>query len=138
MAYLLDTNVLSEFLKKVPNEDVIRWFKDSDETQHNVSSLTIAEIQKGISKLPASQSKTDLQVWLYNVIKRYQGRILSFDLKTARVWGDTMAALESRGRPLPLMDSLLAATALEHDLTIVTRNETDFEPTGVKILNLWQ
>lgn len=138
MAYLLDTNVLSEFLKKAPNENVVRWFSDSDETQHHISSLTIAEIQKGISKLPPSQRKTDLMIWLDNVIKRYQDRILSFGLKTARIWGDTMAVLERRGRPLPLMDSLLAATALEHDLTIVTRNEADFEPTGVKILNLWQ
>lgn len=138
MAYLLDTNVLSEFLKKTPNENVLRWFRDSDETQHFISSLTIAEIQKGISKLPDSQRKTDLKVWFDNVIKRYQDRILSFDLKTACIWGDTIAALESQGRPLPLMDSLLAANALEHGLTIVTRNETDFEPTGVNILNLWK
>ena len=140
MAYLLDTNVLSEFLKKTPNENVLCWFRDSDETQHFISSLTIAEIQKGISKLPDSQRKTDLKVWFDNVIKRYQDRILSFDLKTACIWGDTIAALESQGRPLPLplMDSLLAANALEHGLTIVTRNETDFEPTGVNILNLWK
>ena len=137
MAYLLDTNVLSEFLKKTPNKNVIRWFRISDETQHYISSLTIAEIQKGISKLPDSQRKPELQVWLDNVIKRYQDRILSFDLKTARIWGDTIAALESRGRPLPLMDSLLAATALVHSLTLVTRNEKDFESTDVKILNIW-
>jgi len=137
MAYLLDTNVLSEFLKKAPDKNVIRWISDSDETQHNISSLTIAEIQKGISKLPASQRKTNLKVWLDNVIKRYQDRIISFDLKTARIWGETMAVLESRGRPLPLMDSLLTATALQHDLTLVTRNEKDFEHTGVKILNIW-
>jgi predicted nucleic acid-binding protein len=138
MAYLLDTNVLSEFLKKVPNQDVIRWVSDGDEMQQHISSLTIAEIQKGISKLPASQRKEDLMIWLDSVIKRYQDRILSFGLKTARIWGNTMAAIESQGRPLPVVDSLLAATALEHDLTIVTRNATDFEPTGVRILNLWQ
>jgi predicted nucleic acid-binding protein len=138
MAYLLDTNALSEFLKKTPNENVIRWFRESDEAQHYVSTLAIGEIQKGISKLPVSQRTTDLQVWLDNVIKRYQERILPFTIEAARIWGDKIATLESQGRPLPLMDSLLAATALEHDLTIVTRNEVDFEPTGVKILNLWQ
>ena len=138
MNYLLDTNVLSEFLKKTPNEDVIRWFRDGDERRHHVSTLTIGEIQKGISKLSASRRKAELKVWFDHVIIRYEDRILPFGLETARIWGDALAALERRGRSLPLVDSLIAATALEHDLTIVTRNEEDFTPTGVKVLNLWQ
>lgn len=138
MAYLLDTNALSEFLKKAPNDNLIRWFRESDEQQHYVSTLTIGEIQKGISKLPASRRKDELKVWFDNVIARYQVRILSFGLETSRIWGDLVADLERRGRPLPIIDSLLAATALEHGLTLVTRNESDFTQTGVKVLNLWK
>ena len=138
MAYLLDTNVLSEFLKKAPNELVIQWFSESDESQHHISTLTIGEIQKGISKLTASRRKDELKDWFDRVITRYQDRIVPVGLETARIWGDLIASLELRGRSLPVIDSLIAATALERDLTIVTRNETDFEPTGVKFLNLWQ
>lgn len=136
--YLLDTSSLSEFLKKAPNDSVIRWFTDTDEQQHFVSTLTIGEIQKGISRLGHSRRRTELKRWLAQVIDRYLDRLLPIGLTTARVWGDLLADLEGRGRRLPVIDSLLAATAVEHNLTIVTRNEEDFTPAGVKILNLWR
>ena len=138
MAYLLDTNVLSEFLKKSPNEGVIRWFDKSHEEQQQISSFSIAEIQKGLSKLPPSSRRAELVNWFEKVIDRYEDRILSFGLETARIWGDLTADLEKRGLILPVIDSLIAATALEHDLTLVTRNEGDFEDCGVRVLNIWE
>ncbi len=137
MAYLLDTNVLSEFLKKTPNEGVLRWFRDTDENEQYVSTLTIGELQKGVSKLPASRRKNELQTWLDSVIGRYDDRILAPDIATAKLWGRLLADLERKGRPIPAVDSLIAATALAHDLILVTRNVDDFAPAGVKTLDLW-
>lgn len=137
MAYLLDTNVLSEFLKKTPNEGVLRWFRETDENEQYVSTLTIGELQKGVSKLPASRRKNELQTWLDSVIGRYDDRILAQDIATAKLWGRLLADLERKGRPIPAVDSLIAATALAHDLILVTRNVDDFTPAGVKTLDLW-
>jgi Predicted nucleic acid-binding protein, contains PIN domain len=135
--YLLDTCVLSEFLKRQSNEKVLEWFDEQVEESLYVSVLTIGEIRKGVSRLSESRQKTELGRWLGNVVIRYDGRMLSVNIRTANLWGDLKAKLESHGRPLPVIDSLLAATALEHDLTIVTRNEDDFVQTGAQILNVW-
>ncbi len=137
MNYLLDTCVLSEFLKKVSDDRILDWVNEQDEESLYVSVLAIGEIQKGIAKLVASKRRSELEHWLESVVRRYDQRILPFTVTTANLWGKMKAQLETNGRLLPVIDSLMAATALEHDLTIVTRNEGDFEPTGVKILNLW-
>ncbi len=137
MAYLLDTNVLSEFLKKTPNEGVLSWFRDTDENEQYVSTLTIGELQKGVSKLPASRRTNELQTWLDSVIGRYADRILAPDISTAKLWGRLLADLERKGRPIPAVDSIIAATALAYDLILVTRNVKDFTPAGVKTLDLW-
>ena len=137
MAYLLDTNVLSEFFKREPDERVLMWFRETDEVLQFISTLTLAEIQKVISRLDASRRKDELQDWFDSELVRYSSRVLSFDLEAARIWADVMATLEKKGRPLPVIDSLIAATALAHDLTLVTRNSPDFAATNVKILDLW-
>jgi len=138
MRYLLDTCTLSEFLKKTSNKNVLKWFRDHAEETQYISVLTIGEIQKGISRLERSKQKAELQVWFESVLARYDGRILPINLETANIWGKLKADIENRGVPLPLIDSLLAATALEHDLTVVTRNEADFSPANVKVLNIWK
>jgi len=137
MRYLLDTCVLSEFLKKQSNEKILEWFDRQIEESLYVSVLTIGEIRKGITRLPGSKRKTELARWLQSVVIRYDGRLLSVDIETANLWGDLKARLEPQGRSLPVIDSLLAATALEHDLVIVTRNADDFALTGAQILNIW-
>jgi tRNA(fMet)-specific endonuclease VapC len=137
MKYLLDTCVLSAFLKKQSNEKVIKWFDHQLEESLFVSVLTIGEIRKGVTRLPDSKPKAELAVWLNGVIRRYNGRLLPIGIETANVWADLKAMLELKGRLIPVIDSLLAATALEHDLALVTRNEDDFASTGVKILNIW-
>jgi toxin FitB len=138
MSYLLDTCLLSEFLKKTPNPQVLEWFDERDEESLFISVLAIGEIQKGIAKLPTSKRKSELKLWLDKVLIRYGHRILPFTVSSANIWGEMKADLEMQGRILPIIDSLMAATALEHRLTIVTRNEEDFAAAGVKVLNLWQ
>jgi len=138
MNYLLDTCLLSEFMKPQGNRGVINWFKAQDDETLYISVLTIGEIRKGIKKLGTTKRSDELRTWLDSVVFRFDSRILAFDISMANRWGDLIANLESKGRPMPVIDSLMAATALEHNLTIVTRNEDDFEPTGAKVLNLWQ
>jgi len=138
MKYLLDTCTLSEFLKKLPDENVLEWFRGHDEESQYISVLTVGEIQKGISKLARSKRKSELQAWFESVLSRYDGRILAVSLETANLWGNLKADLETQGAPTPVIDSLLAATALEHGLTIVTRNEDDFAATNAKVLNIWK
>jgi predicted nucleic acid-binding protein len=138
MNYLLDTCVLSEFLKKLPNQDVLEWFEEQDDSTLYISVLAIGEIQKGIAKLTHSRRKSELKQWLNGVVERFDRRILPFTISSANIWGEMKADLETNGRILPVIDSLMAAIALEHGITIVTRNEEDFAATGVKVLNLWQ
>ena len=138
MNYLLDTCLLSEFMKRHPDPGVIEWFDAQDDETLYISVLAIAEIRRGIAKLGTAKRASELRGWLESVVDRFDRRILSFDISTAYRWGDLKADLETKGRPLPIIDSLMAATAFEHNLTIVTRNEADFKPTGVKILNPWQ
>ncbi len=138
MNYLLDTCLLSEFLKKRSDPRILEWFDAQDDESLYISVLAIGEIQKGISKTETSNRKSELEQWLDSIVERYDRRILPFTISTANLWGKMKGKLEKQGKILPVIDSLMAATALEHDLTIVTRNEEDFTPAGVKVLNLWQ
>lgn len=137
MVYLLDTCVISEFTKKRPEPRVISWLNEVDEESTYLSALTVGEIQRGISRLPKSDRRTVLNEWLGTTIDRYDERILSVDTAVMRRWGKLTGRLESKGRVLPVVDSMIAATALEHALSLVTRNEEDFFATGVPVLNIW-
>jgi tRNA(fMet)-specific endonuclease VapC len=137
MNFLLDTCLLSEFLKKLPNPEILVWFDAQDDETLYISVLAIGEIQKGIAKLAESKRKTELKQWIASVVDRFDQRILPFTISTANIWGELKAQLETKGRIPPVIDSLMAATALEHSLTIVTRNEDDFAATSVKIINPW-
>ncbi len=103
-----------------------------------LSVLTLGEIRKGIAVLPAGPKRRNLERWLAHVlIERFDGRILPVDAGVADVWGRMQGATETKGRPLPTLDSLLAATALANGLTLVTRNSADFAGTGAEVLNPW-
>lgn len=103
-----------------------------------LSFITIGEIAKGIGKIPASQRKESLTTWLTETLpNRFQDRILGIDAPTMVLWGNFVGQLEQNGRILPVMDSLIAAMALHHALSLVTRNEKDFAGTGVVIVNPW-
>ena len=138
MNKLLDTCVVAEYKKPAPETKVIQWLDSQIEESMFLSVLTVGEIEKGIVRLPASKRKTDLENFLEVLLARFDRRIISLDTAILRRWAKLVGSLESKGRVLPIIDSLLAATALEHDLTIITRNESDFTDTGAKVLNIWE
>lgn len=138
MRNLLDTMVIAEYRKPAPDAKVIGWLAAQIEESLFLSVLTVGEIEKGIARLPASKRKIYLAAFLDNLVARFDRRILNLDTATLRRWGRLTAELEKKGRVLTLIDLLLAATALEYDLTIITRNTTDFTGTGARLLNVWQ
>jgi len=137
--YLLDTCLLSELVKKKPNSGVVRWLDKADESALYLSSLTIGELQRGISKLPDNPRKETLQAWVNNdLASRFEGRILDIDTEVAKAWGVMQGTGEQKGVVLPAIDSLIAATAIVHKLTVVTRNIKDIERCHVKVFNPWE
>jgi toxin FitB len=137
--YLLDTNVISEYNREgLPHPGVAHWMQNTPEALLYVSVLTLAEIEKGILRKEEGRRRRELQRWFTEDLQaRFAGRILTFDLHAASRWAHLIAALLDKGRPLPTLDSQIAATALAHDLILVTRNVKDIEGTGVTVLNPW-
>ena len=139
MSYLLDTCVISEFVAKQPAEEVVSWLARLDPETVFLSVVTIGEIQKGIEKLPASKRKEALRTWLKeDLLVRFHDRLLPLGVGEMLTWGSLMGKVEAKGMPMPLIDSLIAATALHHDLVVVTRDQDDFAPSGVRLLNPWE
>jgi predicted nucleic acid-binding protein len=139
MKYLLDTNVISELVAKNPNQRAVQWIDSLDPNSVYLSVITIGELRKGIEKLPESTRKDRLRNWLNDeLLVRFSERILSLDVDVMLTWGELTARLEQVGRPLQAMDSLIAALALHHQCSLVTRNEDDFKDTGVAVVNPWQ
>lgn len=134
MSYLVDTNVLSEQAKPMPDAKVIEWLRQH-EGELYVSTITIGEIRRGIERLPDGKRKLQLQKWLQSLCDCMQGRILGFNTSTAHVWGQLKAKWEKAGVNVPSLDSQIAATASRHSLVLVTRNTSDFEKTGIRTLN---
>ena len=135
MSYLLDTNVLSELRRKQPNKGVSAWFAQRPASSLYLSVLTLGELRKGIDGVQDEARKWALSDWLQNELSLFfLGRVLSIDEQVADRWGQLVAAA---GRPLPAIDSLLAATALVHGLHMVTRNAKDFEGLGLDVINPW-
>jgi predicted nucleic acid-binding protein len=138
MTFLLDTCLISELIAKRPNQKVVDWVDAQVPETLYISIITIGEIAKGISKITASQRKESLMKWLNEALPiRFQDRILGIDFSTMVLWGNLVGQLEQNGRPLPAMDSLIAAIAIHNSLSLVTRNEKDFAGTGVVIINPW-
>lgn len=139
MRYLLDTNVISELVARRPNERVVRWIDGLDPNSVYLSVITIGEIRKGIEKMPDSQRKDALQEWLTDsLLVRFDGRIQDISVDVMLTWGALTARLESKGKKMPALDSLIAALALHNDFTLATRNEDDFEGAGARIINPWR
>lgn len=138
MSYLLDTNVISEPKRKRPDQKVIQWLGSLDDADIYLSALTVGEMKKGAVKLLSGRNRVLVQNYLEKVRNRFAGRILPITERTFLVWGKMMAEFEQRGIVRPALDSLLEATALEHDLILVTRNVRDFQHSSVTILNPWE
>lgn len=137
--YLLDTNVISELTRLQPEPKVVLWFQATSEELLYLSVLTIGEIRKGINSLPRSNKRALLESWLSNdLVLRFAGRILDVNLDIAERWGLISAQAKIAGTPLAVIDGLMAATALHHNLTLVTRNTKDVQVAGISTLNPWQ
>jgi hypothetical protein len=136
--FLLDSNVISELLKPKPDNRLLRWVEETDESILFLSVLTLGEIRNGVQRLRSGLRRGRLESWLQvDLPSRFQGRILPIDRAVADRWGRISAAAAAKGKPVPAIDGLLAATALDHDLTLVTRNVSDVAATGVPTLNPW-
>ncbi len=135
MSYLIDTNVLSELRRRDPDVHVVRWMSERPSATLYLSVLTLGELRKGIEGLPEGERKRRLLDWLeVDLPAFFAGRILPVDAHVADRWGRLVA---QAGRPLPAIDSLLAATALTHGLTLVTRNLRDFQYSGLGVVDPW-
>ena len=137
MKYLLDTCVLSELVKPEPETRVVAWINAQADNSLFVSSITLAELLKGIAKLQDSKRKAALTQWLNQIREEMADRILAFDDSTAEYWANICANAEKTGRTLSAFDSLIASTAVQHGLTIVTRNTPDFEAVPAMLINPW-
>lgn len=137
--FLLDTNCISELVRPKPQPQVIEWFEAVDESLLYLSVLTLGEIRKGLGNLPRSTRRARLETWLEVELRaRFAGRLLPIDEPVADRWGLLSAEAKREGKPLAGIDGLLAATALQHSLTLVTRNTGDFRNARVPIVNPWE
>ncbi|MGE5207515.1 MAG: type II toxin-antitoxin system VapC family toxin [Chlamydiota bacterium] len=136
--FLLDTNVVSELVKPRPEPKVTAWIESTNESLLYLSVLTLGEIRKGVASVESASRRVALEAWLdSDLVLRFANRILPIDQGVADRWGRIGSQLAMRG-PLPVIDGLLAATALHHNLTFVTRNVKDVADTGVPLFNPWE
>jgi predicted nucleic acid-binding protein len=139
MPFLLDTCAVSEPLQKHPKKEVLEFLGSLVPSESFVSVFALGELWKGIELLPPSRKKTQLADWFREDFEPgFAGRVLPLDRQCMIEWAKLVAHQESRGTPVPVIDSLIAATALAYDLTVVTRNVEDFERSGASILNPWK
>ncbi|MGH7916896.1 MAG: type II toxin-antitoxin system VapC family toxin [Candidatus Binataceae bacterium] len=139
MNFLLDTNVISEWVKPEPDRNVVTWLAEADEDRVFVSVISFAEIRRGIELMVAGRRRQRLALWLAEELPlRFEDRILAVDLGVADTWGVVMARSEKKGHAMGSMDAFVAATAEAHDLTLVTRNIKDFEHVGISLMDPWQ
>jgi predicted nucleic acid-binding protein len=137
--YLVDTNIPSELTRENPDARVVEFLRNVDKEGVFLSVMTIGEICKGIATLPVSQRRATLQDWLdIDVRSWFAGRMLPVTEAIAERWGHLAATAKQRGLTLAVVDGVIAATALHHDLTLVTRNVKDFHGLGVNISNPWE
>lgn len=135
MSYLLDTNVISELRRRQPNPGVLAWAAEVPPSDLYLSVLSFGEIRKGLEQLVDGSKRRSIAEWLESDLPRYfQGRVLPIDLAVSQVWGQLLARA---ARPVAEIDSLIAATAQTHGLTLVTRNIRDYRFDGLALLNPW-
>src|SRR5215467_14663125 len=138
MSFLLDTNAVSEWMKPRPNPGLISWLEDIDEDRVFLSVVTLTELSYGVERLASGKRRKQLEDWLENDLPtRFENRILAIDRAVADVCGKIVAQRDTQGRPIAAMDAYIAATAEVFRLTLVTRNQADFDRTVGLLLNPW-
>lgn len=139
MKYLLDTCIISELTKKNPNSNVINWMNSVDMNDIFISVLTLGEIIKGILRLKDQKKRDRLSHWFYSeVLAKFKNNIIDIDNEIAVKWGEIDAKSELSGRKIPVIDGLIAASAMVNNLTVVTRNTKDIEKSECRCLNHWE
>ena len=138
MSYLLDTCTISEMVAVRPNQNVLDWFEHQPESTLYLSVVTSGEIQRGIYQLPAGKRRLKLEAWFFDELTPvFQGRILPIDETLMAVWAKMIAGFTAKGLVRPSLDSLIEATALHHNMILVTRNEKNFLGSEVSVFNPW-
>ena len=135
MKYLLDTNVISELTHPKPDEKVVEWLSSKANSELYIPSPVFGELEKGCSKMEEGRRKIALAGFIEKLYISYRANIVDFDCRVSRFWGRMVGTLSSVGKTLPVIDSMIAAMALVHGMTVVTRNTRDFEITGVPLCN---
>lgn len=139
MKYLLDTNIISEFISKKPNQKVLNYINSLDENNIYLSVITLGEIRFGIEKLDKEHQSKKIEIlssWLDNdLMQRFEGRIVDIDKETMLQWGKINGELQKIGRPMPIMDSLIASSCLVEDFVLITRNTKDFYSFEMEMIN---
>ncbi|RBQ28049.1 type II toxin-antitoxin system VapC family toxin [Aliarcobacter vitoriensis] len=136
MRYLLDTNIISELISKQPNQNVVQFLSSIDKEDIYLSVITIGEIKSGIENLKNLDKKENLSKWLeQDLLIRFQNKILNIDTNIMLIWGEINHKLKNIGKPLPIMDSLIASICICHNITLVTRNEKDFQNIELTVIN---
>jgi toxin FitB len=138
VSFLLDTNIVSEWVKPRPDSGVVKWLADVDEDRVFLSVVSFAELRFGIERLAQGLRRNRLDLWLRDELpRRFENRILPVTALVADTWGQVLARSQATGRTISIMDGFLAATAEVHGLTMVTRNVSDFSVLGHSVLNPW-
>lgn len=132
MTYLVDANVLSEATRPAPSSKVVDWLS-ANERDLVVDSIVLGELYLGVLALPGGRRRTRLEPWFDALSKTLV--CLPWDAAVSRRWARLVVALKRKGKPVPLLDGMIAATALEHGLTVATRNVSDFRQTGAMVVN---
>jgi predicted nucleic acid-binding protein len=132
MTYLVDANVLSEPTRPSPDTKVVDWLS-ANERNLVADSIVLGELYLGVLALPAGRRRTRLEQWFEALSKTIV--CLPWDASVSRQWAKLVVALKKKGKPVPILDGMIAATALEHGLTVATRNVSDFKQTGAKVVN---
>jgi predicted nucleic acid-binding protein len=137
--YLLDTCALSELVARRPNPHAVEAIADLPDDQWFIAATSVGEIRRGIDELDPGKRRDFLENWFQEHIRGiYRNKIIVFDVEEATAWGTLTATLRRKRVPMGIEDSQIAATALVHALTVVTRNESDFRHAGVRIHNPWK
>ena len=138
MRYLLDTNIISELVRPRPDEGVVHWVRSQSSLDLVLSVLVLGELEKGIATLPRGRRHTQLDRWLRTTLPRqFVGRLLEVDAAVALRWGRLAGLGKAKGRPLPVIDGLMLATADVAGLTLATRNVSDCAGRGVSVYDPW-
>lgn len=134
---ILDTNVVSEAMKPVPNQVVRAWLNAQSAETLYLSSVTIAELLLGIAALPTAKRKTNLEQMIKGLLNLFKGRVLPFDTEAARCYADLAALARSKGRGFPTPDGYIAAIAVSRGFVVASRDQALYEEARVSVINPW-